>query len=80
LVKEILPATGRSVKVESAKLEHQAEEDRRSPHEPALRAIEEVRTRLDKLERVLREPPPAPWAGSDATRGIGQAGAPPAAD
>jgi voltage-gated sodium channel len=66
--------------LESAKLEHQAEEDRRSPHEPALRAIEEIRTRLEKLERVLREAPPGSWAASDGTRGIRQAGAPPAAD
>jgi voltage-gated sodium channel len=42
----------------SAKIELQAGEDRRSPHRAVLEAIEEVKARLEELERHLREEPP----------------------
>jgi voltage-gated sodium channel len=45
--------------LESAKLELQAEEDRRNPHHAVLEAIEEVQARLEELERRLREQPMA---------------------
>jgi voltage-gated sodium channel len=45
--------------LESAKIELQAAEDRRSPHHGLLTAIEEVKARLEELERDLREQPMA---------------------
>jgi len=45
--------------LESAKLELQAEEDRRNPQHAVLEAIEEVQARLEELERRLREQPMA---------------------
>lgn len=50
--------------LESAKLEQQAEADTSSPHHGLLHAIEDVRVRLERLERVLRETP-APRTGVD---------------
>ena len=43
--------------LESAKLEHQAAEDRLNPHHGALQALEEIRQRLKDLERMLRVAP-----------------------
>jgi voltage-gated sodium channel len=40
--------------LEAAKLEHQAAEDRRNPHHTAIEALEEIRERLDHVERLLR--------------------------
>jgi hypothetical protein len=37
--------------------ELQAGEDRQNPHHAVLEAIEEVKARLEELERRLREPP-----------------------
>jgi hypothetical protein len=45
--------------LESAKIELQAAEDRRNPHHGLLTAIEEVKARLEELERGLREQPMA---------------------
>ena len=44
--------------LETAKLEHQLDTDKRSPHHGLLEAIEDVRQRLDRLEQVLRASPP----------------------
>ena len=41
--------------LESAKLEHQTEADRQGPHLDVLQAIAEIRDRLDRLERLVRE-------------------------
>ena len=46
--------------LETAKTELQAAEDRRSPHHGLLAAIEEVKARLEELERDLRQQPPHP--------------------
>jgi voltage-gated sodium channel len=48
--------------LESAKVEQQVAEDRRRPHHGALEALEEIRQRLDQVERLLRAnaPPGAP--------------------
>ena len=43
--------------LETAKREHQRGADRRSPHHRLLEAIEDVRGRLERLERLLREKP-----------------------
>lgn len=43
--------------LESAKIELQAAEDRRNPHHQLLTTIEEVKARLEELERNLREQP-----------------------
>lgn len=43
--------------LETAKVELQAGEDRRSPHHVVLETIEEVKERLEQLERHLREGP-----------------------
>jgi voltage-gated sodium channel len=50
--------------LESAKVEQQVAEDRRSPHHGALEGLEEIRQRLDHVERLLRAqaPPGAPGA------------------
>ena len=40
--------------LESAKLEHQTEADRQGAHGDVLRAIGEMRDRLEHLERLLR--------------------------
>jgi voltage-gated sodium channel len=45
--------------LESAKLEQQAEADARSVHHALLQTIEELRSRLEELERQLRAAPPA---------------------
>jgi voltage-gated sodium channel len=45
--------------LQTAKVELQAGEDRRSPHHSVLAAIEEVKARLEELERHLREQPMA---------------------
>jgi voltage-gated sodium channel len=45
--------------LESVKLEQQQEQDQRSPHEHLLAAIEDLRGRLEHLERLLREAPPS---------------------
>jgi voltage-gated sodium channel len=42
--------------LEAAKLEEQADADRRSPHHALLAAVEDVRQRLGDLERQLRDP------------------------
>ena len=55
--------------LETAKLEHQAVEDARSPHHLALEALAEVRHRLDHVERVLREGATPPASGDPAHRG-----------
>jgi voltage-gated sodium channel len=44
--------------LETAKIELQAAEDRRSPHHRLLAAIEDVKTRLEEVERDLREEQP----------------------
>jgi len=44
--------------LESVKLEQLAEADRRSPHQALLHTVEEVRARLDDLERQLRQAKP----------------------
>ncbi len=44
--------------LETAKIELQAAEDRRSPHHRVLAAIEDVKTRLEEVERDLREEQP----------------------
>jgi voltage-gated sodium channel len=46
--------------LETAKIEIQAAEDRRSPHHRLLAAIEDVKARLEEVERDLREEPPHP--------------------
>ena len=43
--------------LESVKLEQLAEADRRSPHEALLKALDEIRERLDHMERHVRETP-----------------------
>ncbi len=43
--------------LETTKLELQLGEDRQSPHQGLLDAIEDVRERLEHLERLLREKP-----------------------
>ena len=40
--------------LESAKLEHQTETDRRGPHQDVLQAVGEIRDRLEHLERLVR--------------------------
>lgn len=45
--------------LETSKVELQAGEDRRSPHQAVLETIEEVQARLEELERHLRERPVA---------------------
>lgn len=45
--------------LESAKIELQADEDRRSPHHAVLESIEDVKARLEELERHLRTGPMA---------------------
>lgn len=45
--------------LESAKLEQQAEADARSAHHALLRTIEDLRGRLEELERQLRAAPAA---------------------
>jgi hypothetical protein len=45
--------------LESAKVELQAGEDRRSPHHAVLESIEVVKARLEELERHLRTGPMA---------------------
>jgi voltage-gated sodium channel len=54
--------------LETAKVEQQADEDRRSPHGGILLAIEDLRGRLAQLERLLRDMPgPAGgWPGPPA--------------
>jgi voltage-gated sodium channel len=47
--------------LELAKLEQQADADRRSPQHALLTAIEDVRQRLQILERQLRDTPARPW-------------------
>jgi voltage-gated sodium channel len=44
--------------LETAKIEIQAAEDRRSPHHRLLAAIEDVKARLEEVERDLRAQPP----------------------
>jgi voltage-gated sodium channel len=44
--------------LESVKLEHQADDDRQSPHHALLETIGDLRKRLDDVERQLREAPP----------------------
>ena len=44
--------------LETVKLEQQADADRRSPHHALLEAIEDVRQRLQILERQLRDTSP----------------------
>jgi voltage-gated sodium channel len=41
--------------LESVKLEHQADDDRQSPHHAVLETIGDLRKRLDDVERQLRE-------------------------
>ena len=48
--------------LESAKIEHQAVEDSGNPHRGLLRAIDDVRGRLDDVERLLRASPLVPRA------------------
>jgi voltage-gated sodium channel len=59
--------------LESAKLEHQAMADSHNPHHGLLRAIDDVRGRLDDVERLLRTTPLAPRAevALDSTRYAG---------
>lgn len=45
--------------LESVKLEQQADADRRSPYQAMLRAIEDIRGRLEDMERHLRDAPQA---------------------
>lgn len=45
--------------LETAKVEQQADQDRRSPHGGVLLAIEDLRKRLAELERLLRDMPGA---------------------
>jgi voltage-gated sodium channel len=44
--------------LESVKLEHQADDDRESPHHALLETIGDLRKRLDDVERQLREAGP----------------------
>jgi voltage-gated sodium channel len=53
--------------LESVKLEQQADADRRSPQHALLQAIEDVRARLEELERHVRATPPRVRTPSDAT-------------
>jgi hypothetical protein len=52
--------------LEAAKLEQQADVDRRSPYHALLSAIEDIRGRLEDMERHLREAsqPATPTDGS----------------
>jgi voltage-gated sodium channel len=46
--------------LETAKLEEQLADDRRSPHHGALEGLEDIRRRLDDVERLLRARGPVP--------------------
>jgi voltage-gated sodium channel len=46
--------------LETAKLEEQLADDRRSPHHGALQGLEDIRRRLDDVERLLRPRGPVP--------------------
>jgi voltage-gated sodium channel len=52
--------------LESVKLEHQQDQDRANPQAAVLAAIDEIRTRLDAMERQLRDAAKRP---ADVTRG-----------
>jgi voltage-gated sodium channel len=55
--------------LETAKTEHQAELDRSSPHRVLLQSLEDVRDRVDAMERVLRTRAAAPADGDGAATG-----------